>query len=188
MAILTAAWMTTSVSAQQISGEYVVGSQVISDVAVGESAGADAYPSYPVEGSTVGEEKLNTSTVVMSKRTPVVASSVDPGRLGYLVHGGEQGPHIPKRYAQPDLFYNYYSNVEPSQRGDVPFAGPRSAVCGQHVDSLPTVHASQLLVPAHGPLSQSLRLWSRYQSHQSKLSCRAKQYAQTLYNVFRIAR
>ena len=137
IAILAAALATPAwCSAQTVSGEYIVGARVISDVAVRALPAAQQAPpapepteaspsdvavpatpaeSYPQDGVVIGEypvaegEYLGEGEYV-SEGEYVAGGSQAGQRLHYLVHGGEQGQFIPKQYPQPELFYNYYSN------------------------------------------------------------------------------
>ncbi|QDS90383.1 hypothetical protein EC9_45910 [Rosistilla ulvae] len=187
-AITIAASATATANAQQVVGEYIVDSQIISDVAVGDAGGeghqASPSDSYSDQGYPVadgGAEYVQAST----GRRAVQGS----GRMAAMAHGGQQGPYIPKQYAQPDLFYNYYSNGQNQVNAEMYLApGPVPAFVGH------TWVPYQPLMP-HNYLYQHK---DRYHNHydygrgtnRTKATYRVapKQYAQTLYNFLRIPR
>lgn len=180
VAITIAASATTTASAQQVAGEYIVESRIVSDVAVGQES-AESYQGSPSDTYVAdGQEYVEESSG---------GHAVGSGHLAAYVHGGQQGPYIPKQYAQPDLFYNYYSNGQNQVNAEMYLApGPVPAFVGN------TWVPYQPLMP-HNYLYQHQ---DRYHNHydygrgtnRTKATYRAapKQYVQTMYNIFRIAR
>ncbi|QDV14889.1 hypothetical protein CA51_47990 [Rosistilla oblonga] len=176
-AITIAASATATANAQQVAGEYIVDSQIISDVAVGEETGESHQASASGQCTNCQADGASGGTLRGN------------GHLASMVRGGQQGPYIPKQYAQPDLFYNYYSNGQNQVNAEMYLApGPVPAFVGH------TWVPYQPLMP-HNYLYQHQ---DRYHNHydygrgtnRTKASYRVapKQYAQTMYNFFRIAR
>ncbi|QDV71032.1 hypothetical protein Poly24_47650 [Rosistilla carotiformis] len=177
-AVTIAASATTAANAQQVAGEYIVESRIVSDVAVGEGV-VEGYQASPSDEYVDGEAEYVEGGVPHH----------GTGRLAALAHGGQQGPYIPKQYAQPDLFYNYYSNGQNQVNAEMYIApGPVPAFVGH------TWVPYQPFMP-HNYLYQHK---DRYHNHydygrgtnRTKATYRVapKQYAQTMYNFFRIAR
>ena len=111
------------------------------------------------------------------------------GRLHYMIHGGEEGRNIPKQYAQPDLFYNYYSNGRNQVNAEMylsptpvpPFVGN-------------TWYTYQPFMP-HNYLYQHTDRYHNHYDHgrgtnRTKATYRtsARQYAETFYNFLRLPR
>lgn len=197
---------------QQVIGEYIVGARVISDVAINQDQSVvdhvhtptaspsdaiivdpqatPAYPveSYPTEGVPV-ESYPSGEIVEEGNASGGLRGKLAGSRLHTVIHGGEQGPFIPKQYANPDLFYNYYSNGQNQVNAEMYLSpGPVPPFVGNTWVTYQPFMPHNYLYPHKDKYHNHYDYGRGTNRTKIKYSVAPRQYAETIFNVLRLPR